>query len=218
MKGLIFDCSSNQVNPHTKAQIFFGIYESAEYRFCEKYIPSNSNIIEFGSSIGFLSSFIANEKSPKSIISVEANPDLIPVILSNFKLNNVRNFQVINKAIGTSILQNVWFSRGDDSSTGSISTQESAGAIKVECTTLYDLIKSSGVQQYVLICDIEGAEIDIFLAEDDALEACTLLIIEVHHVSRADSSYGPYDIVREIEKKGFKKQDGYGHTLVFIKS
>ena len=196
VKGLIFDCTSNHVSSHTKAQIFFGIYESAELRFCKKYILPNSNIVELGSSIGFISSFIGKKKSPKSLIALEANPELIQVIRSNFELNKVLNYHLVNKAIGMSNLENVWFCKGDDNTTGYISNEKSSDAFKVECTTLNDLVKWAGIQEYVLICDIEGAEIDILLNQNDGLAYCTLLIIEVHSVTRNGRAYEPVDLIQ----------------------
>jgi hypothetical protein len=96
MKDLVFDCSSDLINPVTKAQIYFGIYESAEYRFCAKYIDQKSIIIELGSSIGLISTVVSRMKNPQQIISIEANPYLIGIIETNFLINKVVNYKIIN--------------------------------------------------------------------------------------------------------------------------
>ncbi len=217
IKGLKFDCSSKQISSHTKAQIFFGIYESAEYRFCKKYIKDGSNIIELGSSIGLISSFISKTKSPKNILAVEANPDLIPVIRSNFSLNDVNNHTICNKAIGRDKLQKLWFSKGTDNTTGSISEIESFGAIEVTCTTLSELVDQAGFENYVLICDIEGAEVDILNETNDGLKLCKLLIIEIHTTERSGRSYSIENIVGLIENKDFEIMERYGNSFVFRK-
>lgn len=217
IKGLKIDTSSPQIASNTKAQIFFGIYESAEYRFCKKYIPINANVIELGSSIGLISSFLSHNKSPKKIIAVEANPELKPVIASNFVLNFVTNYKIINKAIGLGKSENLWFSRGSDNTTGFISHKQSLGAIKVECTTLSDLIGEENFDNYVLICDIEGGEVDILQDTGNGLDRCDMMIIEIHRVEREGCEYSIDDIVDEIQGKGFKIIDRYGNTFVFSK-
>jgi FkbM family methyltransferase len=216
-RGLKFDCSSNQISSSVKAQIFFGIYESAEYRFCKKYVPFNANVIELGSSIGLISSFLSQNKSPKTIIAVEANPELKSVIASNFKLNGATNYKIINKAIGLDKSENLWFSRGCDNTTGVISDKQSFGAIKVECTTLSDLIEEENFGNYILICDIEGGEVDILQDTGSGLDRCDLMIIEIHRVEREGRKYSIDDIVDEILAKGFKNLDRYGNTFVFSK-
>ena len=216
-RDLKFDCSSNQISSSVKAQIFFGIYESAEYRFCKKYVPINANVIELGSSIGLISSFLYRNKSPKKIIAVEANPELKPVIASNFILNFVTNYKIISKAIGLGKSENLWFSRGSDNTTGVISDKQSLGAIKVECITLSDLIEEENFDNYVLICDIEGGEVDILQDTGNGLDRCDMMIIEIHRVEREGREYSIDDIVYEIQAKEFKIIDRYGNTFVFSK-
>lgn len=217
LKGLKFDCSSEQISPHTKAQIFFGIYESAEYRFCNKYIPASANIIELGSSIGLISSFVSQTKAPKNIVAIEANPELIPVINANFALNRVKNYKIINKAIGLDKSENLWFSKGSDNTTGVISDKQSDGAAKVQCTTLSDIVTQEDFGGYVLICDIEGGEVDILKDKNNGLSSCDLIIMEIHWTERADRTYSVDEIADDIIAIGFKVLDRFGNTFVFSK-
>lgn len=217
IKGIKIDTSYNQISPRTKAQIFFGIYESAEYRFCKKYIRDDANIIELGSSIGLISSFVSKNKTPKNIVAVEANPELISVIKANFKLNGVKNFKTINKAIGLDQYRNLWFSKGIDNTTGVISDNKSPGSVKVECTTLSDIISQEGFNNYILICDIEGGEVDILKDKNDSLSSCDLIIMEIHETEREHRVYNIDEIKDGFIAKGFKIIDHFGNTFVFTK-
>ena len=217
IRGLKIDASSSQIAPSTKAQIFFGIYESAEYRFCKKYIPRNANVIELGSSIGLISSFVSKAKCPQNIIAVEANPELIPIIASNFTLNGVKNYKIINKAIGFDQSENLWFSKGSDNTTGVISDKQSDGAVKVHCTTLSDIVTQEDFGAYVLICDIEGGEVDILKDKNNGLRSCDLIIMEIHTTERSDRTYSIDEIADDIIAIGFKVLDRYGNTFVFSK-
>jgi FkbM family methyltransferase len=86
-----------------------GIVESAELRFVQKYVPTNSTILELGSSIGVVASFLAAYKNPKRMILVEAYPDLIPLLKDNLTLNNATNFKILNAAI-SSTKKDLYFS------------------------------------------------------------------------------------------------------------
>jgi FkbM family methyltransferase len=216
-KDLVFDCNSSQIKGSTKAQIFFGIYESAEYRFCKKYIDINSNVIELGSSIGLISTIISKYKKPKKIITVEANPDLINVIESNFNRNNVINYTIINKAISSSNKNKFWFCYGNDNTTGYISLNSTLDSIPVDSTTLLDILKFYTFKTYTLVCDIEGAEVNILFNDTSAFSNCNLMIIELHEVNYNDKIYHIDELLKQITKIGFKQIDRYGNSFVFSK-
>lgn len=54
------------ITPHTKAQIFWGSYESGEIRMAERHLRSDLDLIEIGSSIGILSSHAIGQIDPSN--------------------------------------------------------------------------------------------------------------------------------------------------------
>ncbi len=75
--------------PHfIKSSIFWGIYERSEISLIKKFINKEAPVIELGASIGAASLAIVNSVSNQNVVSIEANPRLIPNLLNTKKINN----------------------------------------------------------------------------------------------------------------------------------
>jgi len=98
---LVIETDGATISPRTKAQIFWGIYESAEIRMLRQHLRPELDLLEIGSSIGVVSSHAADCLDPTSkIVCVEANPDLVPTIRRNLARNHPdRDVTVVNCAI-----------------------------------------------------------------------------------------------------------------------
>jgi hypothetical protein len=78
------------ISDSVKANLFWGIYESAEIRFINQYLLNNLDVIELGSSLGLVSCCIAkNMLFDRRLICVEANPEMLSQIRRNLSLNNI---------------------------------------------------------------------------------------------------------------------------------
>jgi hypothetical protein len=63
--------------PQMKAMLFWGIYESAEIRFVQRYLRADFDAIELGSGIGCVSSAIGRKLAKgKKLVCVECDPKL----------------------------------------------------------------------------------------------------------------------------------------------
>lgn len=203
----------------TKAQFFWGFYESAELRFIRKYVPEGSNILELGASIGVVASVCFKLKNASRLLLVESNPELIPLIEGNLSLNGVKNAKILNKAV-TSIVTNFWFNPGRDTVSGSISpTKISDKASIVEGVQLSDLIRQEKLDDFVLISDIEGSEISFILGSAKVLERCKMIIIELHRVVYEGIEYSVDDMIDLLIKNHrFTQIDRYGSVVAFTRS
>ena len=198
-KGLKIYTDSDLIMNKTKAQIFWHIYEGAEIKFIHKYFPSGFDTIEFGSSIGVVSSFIRSKMSKENkLICVEAFPDLCDLTTKNLQLNGAYdNSKVYNSAVNYSDKNvNIFFSPGSSNTTGSISTNKiNKNSINISKTTLSKIKDNNCIREFILVMDIEGAEIEIILNEEKSLKDCKHLFVELHETTLDKNLYRVDDMI-----------------------
>ena len=155
------------------ASIFWGFYESAEIRFAEKYFKGDTDIVELGSSCGIVSShFVSKLQAYNKIIAVEANSKLLEVLKTNMERYKHNNEEII-------ILNNVLhYGAAEVSFHISNNTTESRIAdehnhsehiVTIPAITLDSIVDKYQLNNYSLVCDIEGAEAALFINETAAL-------------------------------------------------
>ena len=193
-----FSAPIEKVHYKQIASIFWGFYESAEIRMVEKYLNVNLDIIELGASLGIVSSHIAAKLSPgKMLLLVEANPNLIDTIHKNVARHLIKgaSLTVVNRAIAYGYEQVSMVLTNNNTETRISENQlESEMAVVVKTVTIESLIAEYNIQQYGLVCDIEGAEIEILMNEMGTLKQCKQLIIELHKTSYKGKEYSVLDI------------------------
>lgn len=202
------------------AMLFWEIYESAEVRFVERYIDASLDVIELGSSIGGVSCVIASRLAgSRSLSCVEANIEVIATLRRNLSRNMPKkNFNVIHGAISYGASGTVNFTAGPSTLTAGLYREPTVTerSISVPRVTLADVIRQSGLRNYALVCDIEGAEVELIICDPSALAGCRRLIIELHAVSYADRVYEPIDIISLIQAStNLRLIEVYGAVAVF---
>lgn len=223
--GVAIDMSASEIDNNTRASIFWGFYENAERRAIAERMLTNLPVIELGASIGFLSVLIAKRVQCKSQIAVEANPRLIPVLKCTFAENDCAHVQIVPKAIDYSGLTTVPFSVSFNSVSSHVgmSNEKNYKEVQnVETITLGQIIEQFGIEkEYVLVCDIEGAEYELIMGEGEdskASQNCVQMIAELHSVCLQEKVLTPKEIARWICKTWKMKQvSGDGNVFVFEK-
>ena len=187
-------------------------YEVAEAALIERYLQTDIPVIELGGCIGLISSFVASKLEPDvALLIVEANPALIDICRHNASLGGKRpNTRVISKAIAyghktvsISITDNIHVSR--------VNHGDPYQGITVDATTLAQLVKLVGSPPaYTLVCDIEGAEIDLLRNDIAALENCRLAILELHPQSYQRTGHSVENLLDFAKAAGLSPiaQDG----------
>ena len=190
-------------NDTVRAMIFWGFYEGAEIRLIRKYLPGNLPVVELGSSLGIVSSTaIGCIDVGTSYTCVEANPYLTEYINYNITKHNPsnKNYKIINSAVAYNsngyILMNI-SNNNTESSIINSSNLKNECAIKVKAISLSEI----SITDFTLICDIEGAEIEIFKNDYQILENCKHLFIELHKTIYHGEDYAISDLQTIIEKK-----------------
>lgn len=219
-KGFRFVMPKEYSSYMNHASVFWGFYESAELRLINKYLSPNLPVIELGGSLGIVSSHIISRlKQPFTI--VEANPMLIETIRSNTENYNHHHVtvQIVNKAISYSG-NSVSFAVSDNNTESSIIDRSETGVnnrniISVPATTLTALARE--IPSFTLVCDIEGAEVELLLKDREALGKCRYLFMEVHKTSFENNNYTQKDVVELLQQQGFQLKEHDGHVVYMEK-
>jgi FkbM family methyltransferase len=163
-------------------------YEAAECKMVERYLPCHLPVIELGGCLGLVSSVVArNLEAGIAAIVVEANPTLLAACRHNATLGGQRaHTEIIPKAVAYSGGQ-VAFHVHDNAHISRLAGDTETGGKIVDAVTLSELVGLLEPSvQFSLICDIEGAEVELVTCDADALQRCALAIIEMHPGLYAD--------------------------------
>jgi FkbM family methyltransferase len=215
-KGFRFKMPKEYSSYMNHAAVFWGFYESAELRLINKHLSSELPVIELGGSLGIVSSHIISRiKQPYKI--VEANPMLIETIRTNTsKYNSNRvGVEIINKAVSYSA-STVSFAVSVNNTESSLAyngetKQDNRNMITIPATTLS--ILTNDLSAYTLVCDIEGAEVELIKKDKAALTRCRYIFMEVHKTLFENLTYSQDDIIQLLQQQGFQLIIRDGHVI-----
>lgn len=203
---------SSLSNLSIKERLETGAWESEEIQMLKKYLDKDDAILELGACIGFLGVY-ANRilSNPTRHTVIEANPELIEVILKNINLNNSK-FNVLNCIIGNpnEIEQDFIIS---DFILGSSVYGTQGKKVKVPIKSLEDFTNKHNF----IIIDIEGGEYKLINDNLQHLSKFNKIIIEFHPFF----GFTKNDIkisLKKLEKIGFKKIENLGNTYFLKKN
>ncbi|APZ95461.1 FkbM family methyltransferase [Fuerstiella marisgermanici] len=215
--GIVVNVADPAVLPRNKAALRFGFYESAERRFVKRYLLPDVDVVELGSSIGAMSSQIAQRlQAGARMICVEANPRTQTTLTKNLDQNAAGlQVELIHAAIAyDGVDVEIGLSENNLSSFRERDASD-VQRVMVPAVTLSNLLRQSGMETYQLVADIEGAEAEILMKDGDALKNCSRVIIELHDTSVTGVSYCVAELVSMFEALGFTILDEYGPVAVF---
>jgi FkbM family methyltransferase len=178
LSGMTFEVPLEGISWRSLATYWFNDYEAPEREFCTRFIRPADRVCELGGCLGIVSMTINRRlDTPGTHLVVEANPALIPFLEKNRELNQ-GHFQVLQCAIGDGSPLPLDLSSGLLTSTRAVD----GAATKIEmvpgCTV--DSLFSEHGPFDVLVMDVEGAEAQVFLNQDQAWNLARLIIVEWH--------------------------------------
>ena len=208
------DCSFN-----IKYALIRKKYESNERRLILKYIEPSLPVIELGGSLGIVSKLISSilDNKAKHII-VEANPNIIDACKINALIERRKHSTfIVNRAIAYG-REKVNFYISDNEVCSKIVNDGSHNS-EIETTNLSKLVKKYiDNTEYVLVMDIEGGEVDVFINDNEVLKKCSFAIVEIHpeiFLKRKLSINNFFDLVK---KTGLNLIDSDGDVYVFSRN
>lgn len=156
-------------------------YEEPEASFISRYLSEGSNVIELGGCFGIVSALIRHKIGSESrLIVVEAHPELAVICEANATRNaKDADTEVIQAAVDYSGQPSITFASGQNAHVGHVAQEGEAG-FTVPTIKLAALAERFSDGQFVLVCDIEGAEIALVENEADTLARVSLLVLETH--------------------------------------
>ncbi|HET9428655.1 MAG TPA: FkbM family methyltransferase [Allosphingosinicella sp.] len=214
-RGLTVDVSNRHVTDRTKARLLFRAYESAEYRFMQRYLPADVDVIELGGSLGVMSCLIRRRLAPdRRLVVVEADPSIVELLRRNLAINDcVEGTVVENVAIAPDGVNHVRFMVGQASNAGRVAVKADAERqlINVAATSLSQLLKRNGTDRFSLVSDIEGAEWDLWRNEPEVLRRASWIVMETHD----HPDFGTSDeLIASLAADGsFELVDRYGPVI-----
>ncbi len=147
----------------TRQFLLQGLYEAPERRAVKRYLSRTIPVVEFGASIGVVSCAINRRlKTPARHVAVEANPEVVSVLAENREINHCQ-FEIVHGAVGPEG-KTITFFIGGDTLCSSAYTR-TAQSVTVPVVTLREILDARGFDRCAVVCDIEGAEIDLIRRE-----------------------------------------------------
>jgi FkbM family methyltransferase len=174
--GCLIDIDNPLIPIARKSQFIQGRFERPERDAVRRFLNPDKPVVELGGSVGVVAC-LTNRllKNPENHVVVEAHPLFVDTLKKNKALNNCQ-FTILHGAIAYHAPK-VLFGANDFSS----SYLHAESTIEVESLSLSDAASHLEDADFQLICDIEGAEVDLISHELKLLrERVNLIIIEMH--------------------------------------
>ena len=207
--GCLFTTRARFITLAAAGEMLKDTYEVNERRALDAVLDPGLPVIDCGASLGIVACLVNRRLAdPARHVAVEANPELIPV-LERHRAMNTAQFHVLHAAVAYGARQ-VTFNISGNSLAGSLSGR-GGRLVTVPAVTLREVADQYGFEQFGLLCDIEGAEVDI-LRHDEALlvERARWVIMESHTGPDGDD-LSP-DVVAWFRARGFRHVST-GHTV-----
>lgn len=165
-------------------QLLRNDYEVPEINSPINILKEDDRILELGTGLGIVSGIASQKSDDISIRTYEANPNLIEHIHALHALNDIKNVHVNNAMLMPNpLVQTQTFHLHRYFPEGSIIESEfTEGAIDVPVLDFNKVV--SQFSPSILVCDIEGAEADIFTGADLSSFRAIVLEIHPHMISR----------------------------------
>lgn len=197
------------------AKVRMGDYETPERKLIEQHLRSDVPVIELGGSLGVVTAFAAKRlNSDTVLISVEANPSILPYCRKNLDANRVGPGEVLHRVVayGSKTAQfyvsdNIHISRTDPF--------PGAKRIDVGVTSVTEILGKIKSENFQLIMDIEGAEVDVIREEAGIFSRCLLAIIEFHPYVYSDSEGTIARMISALNEQGLELIDVLETTYAF---
>jgi FkbM family methyltransferase len=213
------------VSAEVCAALAFQAYEKAELALMHSLLIPDLDTIELGGALGVTGAGILRKLIPPArLITAEFRPELLPILQRNLSSNSCGNkFDIIPKAIAyppdADRCNHADFVIPDGSFGSRKGYKHALGfrTIHAQTTTLRDICEEFSLGTFQLICDIEGAELEIIEQDSDVLEKCRLLIIELHEANRPTRSVSPAQLRDLLLDQGFHVMAGSGDVLALAR-
>jgi FkbM family methyltransferase len=176
VKGIRVDVGSPKISRNAKHGLRGGWYEDGEAKAATVLLQDGDIVLELGGGCGFMSAHIARLGRAARVLSVEADPELIPIMRQTHALNDV-TVEIFNEILSDSsgsmdfhVCQNFLVS--------SCAPPADKPHRKVAVPTASFQARLAEWRPTLMIVDIEGSELELLR---QPLPSCVdRIIVEIH--------------------------------------
>jgi FkbM family methyltransferase len=180
--GVIIPEDERVLTPVIRQAMLAGRFETEEAAQIPHIVRAGDRVLEIGAGIGFISSLLARDPRVSAVIAVEANPHLLDYMGRLHAQNDIRKVRRLNAVLTNGTAATATFYLRRDFWMGSLSPEPNAFTASVEVPTmnLDALLREEAID--LIVCDVEGAEADLFDRAD--LAGVDRIFVETHdHVT-----------------------------------
>ncbi|MDE0588448.1 FkbM family methyltransferase [Halocynthiibacter sp. C4] len=217
-RGIRIPLREGVITSRVKKKLELDFYETPEITGLSKFVRPSDTVLELGAGIGYVSTFLVKSLKVSEVVCVEANPVLCDYISELHTLNGVTNAGVLtgvmfpdDAAVPTS--DTVPFFVTEPFWSSSLTKPSTKSYKKIE-VPVYKLSKTiAKYEPTVLVCDIEGGEVDLFSKAE--LASVNYVFLELH--TRVIGSRGVVKVFDDLHKLGFfyHQQVSVGGAVLF---
>lgn len=214
LDGCRFDAGPGAAGRELREMMLRGLHEQPERVALARFLDAGAPVVELGACIGVVSCLVNRklEDTTRHVV-VEANPDLLPTLEGNRERNGCR-FEIVHGAVAYGGGKEVTFAVADDLLCSRVGS-EGARTLTVPAVTLGEVIAGRCFERCTLVCDIEGAEVELIRREREVLRrSVETVIIETHDRVLGDAA-PEGGTPRALEEIGFEAVYESGDVYVF---
>ncbi len=179
-RGLRFPDRPAFLTQRLRRALRFNNYEKQEAEALKGMIRSEDVVLELGGGIGFMSS-IAAKAGARAVHVYEPNPDAVAYARDVHALNEIETVTITNAIVGPKKGTATFYQR-ENMLTSSMEVDPIRVGSPVVATHEIEVLNVNtvwkSVKPTVLICDIEGAEANLF--DKAQMTGLRLAVIELH--------------------------------------
>lgn len=194
-------------------------YEREEAAMVRDFLAPGMNVIELGGCMGIISALIRDRIGPEAKhVVVEANPGLVAICEANAARAAAPGAtELVQPVVDYSGRDEVTFAFGETAHSGYVGAAGADG-VAVRTITLAALAARVPDGPFALICDIEGAELDLFEREDPkVLGRISVLVLETHPKVYRGGAAEAEKLAARIEAGGLHLRHRDGQVMCFTR-
>lgn len=200
-----------------KRNILRGTYEAPELRLLARWIGGDRPVVELGGAFGVISAATATRLAPGvAHVVVEANPLLVDYCRRN--ATSPRGSGAPTVVVSAAVAygrDRAPFVQSDAFLGSRLALAEEGGTVDVATITLSQILETNRIElPYDLVCDIEGAELEVLRHDADALAGCRIALIELHPDVFAANGSSEAGFLHLLDIAGFEVVDRDEHVVV----
>lgn len=179
LSGVVIPDEPSVITPAIRDAMLAGRYEAREARRIADVVEPGDRVMEIGAGIGFVSTLLSRRPGVASVLAVEANPCLMTYMARLHRRNRVRNVRRLHAALGDAPdAATATFYLRPDFRMGSMAPGPNpyVGTAQVPTRDLTALLREAAIS--LIVCDVEGAETDLFRRAD--LAGVDRVLVETH--------------------------------------